>query len=130
MDDPLLVRGFEGLRNLLRDWQGVVDGDRAAGDALRQIVALDQFHHEGRDVGGFLQPIDLRNVRMVQRGEHFSFALKTRKAIRIAGDRGRQNLDRHRSFQVAVGRTIHLAHSARAEGGEDFVGAETGTGQE
>ena len=47
MDDPLLVRGFERLGDLLRDRQRFVERDRAARDALRQIVALDEFHHEG-----------------------------------------------------------------------------------
>ena len=49
MDDALLVRGFERLRNLLRDRQRLVDRDRAARNALGQIVALDEFHHERGD---------------------------------------------------------------------------------
>ena len=46
MDDALLVRRFERLGDLLRDRQRFVERDRAARDALREIVALDQFHHE------------------------------------------------------------------------------------
>ena len=48
MHDPLLVRGFERLGDLLRDRQRFVERNRAAGDALRQVVAFDQFHHEGQ----------------------------------------------------------------------------------
>jgi hypothetical protein len=40
MDDALLVRGFERLRNLLRDRQRLLDRDRAARNALGQIVAV------------------------------------------------------------------------------------------
>ena len=47
MNDPLFVRGLEGFRDLLRDGQRFVERNRAAGNALRQVVALDQFHHEG-----------------------------------------------------------------------------------
>ena len=61
---------------------------------------------------------------MIERGEDFGFALKAREPIRIAGHHGGQNLDRDRSFQIAVGRPIHLAHAARTDGGSDFVGAE------
>ena len=50
MDDALLVRGFERVGDLSRDRQGV--GQRRPAhrsprvDELRQILALDQFHHE------------------------------------------------------------------------------------
>ena len=54
MDDPLLVRRFERLGDLLRDRQRLVERDRAARDALRQVVALDQFHHERADVRGLI----------------------------------------------------------------------------
>ena len=46
MDDPLLVRRFERLGDLPRDRQRLVDRDRAARDPLREILALDEFHHE------------------------------------------------------------------------------------
>ena len=46
MNDPLLVRGFERVRDLLRDRQGFVDRDRAARDPLREVLALDELHHE------------------------------------------------------------------------------------
>ena len=47
VDDPLLVRGFERLGDLLRDGQRVVERHGSARDALRQIVAFDELHHEG-----------------------------------------------------------------------------------
>ena len=48
MDDALLVRGFERVGNLPRDRQRFVERNGAAGDSLRQILALDQFHDERR----------------------------------------------------------------------------------
>ena len=47
MDDALLVRGFERLGDLRRDRQRLIERDRATRDALREILALDEFHHEG-----------------------------------------------------------------------------------
>jgi hypothetical protein len=55
MNDPLLVRRFERLRDLLGDGES------------------------------FGQPVDRRDVRMVERREYFRLALKAREAIRIAG---------------------------------------------
>ena len=46
MDDPLLVRGFQGFGDLLRDRQRLVERDCPASDAIRERRPLDQFHHE------------------------------------------------------------------------------------
>ena len=66
MDDPVLVRCLEGFRHLLRDRQGFVEGDRAAGDALREVVALDEFHHQDRHACALFEPVDGGDVGMVQ----------------------------------------------------------------
>ena len=128
MDDALLVRGFERLGDLLRDRQRFVEWNRAARDALRQVLALDEFHHQGGDVRRFLEAVDRRDVRMVEGREDFGFALKAREAIGIAGHRGGQHLDRDRPLQIRVGRAIDLAHAAGADLRGDFVDAEAGAG--
>ena len=66
------------------------------------------------------------DVRMVQRGEDFGFALEAREPIGIAGERLGQHLDRDLAFQLGVRRAIHLAHPAGADLGGDFVRAEAG----
>jgi hypothetical protein len=43
---------------------------------------------------------------MIERGEHFCFALKSGEASRFTAHRGGQPLDRHRSLLIAVGRAI------------------------
>ena len=48
MKDPSLVRRFQRLRNLLRSGQRLVDGDRTACNAPRQILAFHEFHHQER----------------------------------------------------------------------------------
>ena len=72
MDDPLLVRGFEGLG----DRQRLINGNRALHDAVGQRRPLDQFHDERLHTIGIFEAVDLRDVRMVQRGKPFSFALE------------------------------------------------------
>jgi hypothetical protein len=121
VDDVLLMRRFERVRDLLRDRQRLVDRDRAARDSRRQVVALDQFHDQGGEVWGLLEAVDRPDVRMVEGRERFGFTLKARKAIRIAGHRCRQHLDRRRPLQIAVDRAIDLAHSAFAELGDDGI---------
>ena len=49
MNNPLLVRGFQRLGDLLRNRQRLGKRDRSTRDALREILALDEFHHERAD---------------------------------------------------------------------------------
>ena len=40
MNDPLFMRGFECVSDLLRDGQRLIEWNRAARNALRQVLAL------------------------------------------------------------------------------------------
>ena len=60
MDDALLVRRFQRLRDLPGDGQRFVERDRATRDALRQVLALDQLHHERGDAAAFFEAVDRR----------------------------------------------------------------------
>ena len=46
MDDPLFVRGFQRLGDLLRNRQRLVDRNGPLRDAVRESRPLDQFHHQ------------------------------------------------------------------------------------
>jgi hypothetical protein len=97
---------------------------------LRQILALNEFHHERSDACAFFKAIDARNVWMVQGREHFRFTLKPRDPIVVSGEQRRQDLDRDLAFEPGVGRPIDLAHAPFADLGGDLVDAETGAGRE
>ena len=96
----------------------------------RQILAVDQLHDEGRHAAGFFEPVDRRNIRMIQRGEHFGFALEACDPIRIGRDRRRQNLDGDIALQLGIRRAIDLAHPACANWHGDFIDAEARAGGE
>jgi len=120
--------GFEGFRDLLCDRQCFVDGNCSASDALGEVIALDQFHDEGVCPGGFLKPVNRRDVRMIQGRERLCFAFKACDAIGIRGERVGQNLDRDLAIERSVRRTIDLAHAPFTDGRADLVDAEAGTG--
>ena len=83
MDDALLVRGFERVGDLPRDRQRLVERGSGPGDAIReQGLALDQLHHQ-RAPRRFLEAVDLRDVRMIERGEQARLALEARQALGI-----------------------------------------------
>jgi hypothetical protein len=64
-------------------------------------------------------------VRMIERREDLRLAMKAREPIRIARERGRQNLQRDVAIQLRIARPIHLAHTAGADGGDDFIRSES-----
>ena len=88
----------------------------------RQILALDQFHDQGRAVARLLESVDRRNVRMIQRGQHFRLALESGQPFRIGGHGRGQHLEGDAPFQLVVGRAIDLAHAAFAQFGHDLIG--------
>ena len=106
------------------------DRNRALRDALRKRRAFDQLHHERVHAVRVLQPVDRGDVRMIQRGEDFRFALKARQAVGVGGERRREDLDRDLTLQLRVGRPIDLPHATHAELRGDFVDAEAGAGRE
>jgi hypothetical protein len=86
MDDPLFVRRFERLRDLFRDRPRLVERNRAARDPLREILAVDEFHHERGGAVALFEAKDPGDVRMVQRREHFRLALETGEPIVVSGE--------------------------------------------
>jgi hypothetical protein len=128
MNDALLMGRFERFRDLLRDRECFVEGDRAARNPLREVLALDEFHHERGDASTLLEAVDGGDVRIVQGREHFRFALKTREPIVVRCQCRRQDLDRDLALQFRVGRPKHLAHSPFTDLGRDVVDAEARSG--
>ncbi len=89
MDDALLVRGLERIGHLTRDRESLVDRDCAASKALRQVLALDEFHDQRLRRAGLiprvLHAIQVGDVWMVEGREYFGFTLEARQSIRIGG---------------------------------------------
>ena len=57
-------------------------GIGAARDALRQILAFDEFHHERGHAPAFFEAVDRGDVRMIQRREHFALRAENARADR------------------------------------------------
>ena len=72
--------------------------------------------------------VDRRDARMIERRKNFGFALEANHAVQVTGERFRQNLDSHIASQLRIPGAIDLAHPARTNSGDDFIGAETAAG--
>ena len=109
--------------------EGFVDRDGALRDAIRKRRAFHEFHHERDGPVPLLEAVDRGDVGMIQRCQHFRFALEARQSLRVTGHRSRQHLDGDLSLQVRIGGPIDDAHAARANLRGDFVRAETRAGR-
>src|SRR5450432_4796743 len=79
---------------------------------------VHELHHQviGADI------VNLADVGMVQRGDGAGLAFEA------VGEGGLRKLDGDRAVETRVAGLPHLAHAARAEGREQFVGSELFTG--
>ena len=66
MHDSLGVRRFECLGDLPGDRQRFTDWQCASSDPVREVLALDQFHHERRDRAALIEAVDAGDERVVQ----------------------------------------------------------------
>ena len=73
-------------------------------------------------------PVDGRDVRVVQGGERLGFAREPGQPIGIIRERVRQDLQRDIAIELRVAGPPHLPHAAFADLGGDFVDAEAGAG--
>jgi hypothetical protein len=86
VDDAALVGHGEGVGNLLRDADRLVNLERPVLEFLLERLALDQLHHDAGRPVDLLEAVDLRDVRMVQRSEDLCFPLESGKAVGVSGE--------------------------------------------
>jgi hypothetical protein len=116
VDDAVRVRRFERLGYLAGMIQDGGQGQRPA-----QRLPFHEFEHQVVQFLGLLQTVDRRDAGVIQRGQGTRLAPEARQPFRVAGELGRQGLDRHVPAEFAVVRPVDLAHSSRAQHAEDAV---------
>src|SRR5262245_14990976 len=103
MNDALFVRRLERLGDLAGNRERLLERNGTASDSLREVFTLDQLHHERRETVALLETVDGGDVRMIQRRQHFGFALKPRHAGTVGGERRGQNLESDLALEPGVG---------------------------
>ena len=66
VDDPGGMRRFERVGDLDRQWQQLIEIERAPGDAMLQRHALEKLHHEERATVLFADIVDGADVGVIQ----------------------------------------------------------------
>ena len=135
MHDAALVSCIQAIGDLTEEVDRVVDAQRSSGESLSQGLSLDQLHddvaqlpHHATGLAGPLQldrgagePVDDRDVGMVQRGQRLRFALEPPDGHAIGDQALGQDLDRHSAVQGLVMSPIDLTHATLPELAGDSV---------
>jgi hypothetical protein len=120
MNDPLGVRGFEGTRDLQREGHGLFDRNRTAPDAVLEGLSLHQLEDEELLSVVLIEPVDGRDVLMIERGQDLRLALESRHAFGVTSKGLGEDLERHLPPELGVLGAVDLAHTAFAELARDF----------
>src|ERR1700730_15018190 len=86
MNDPRRMRRIESVSDLDRKRQQQFSFQGASGNAVLQHDAIQKLHGDERLPVLFANVIDRADVRVVQSGCGLSFAAKTGKRLRVAGN--------------------------------------------
>jgi hypothetical protein len=124
------MRRLQGPGNLTGNWQRLAERNRAARDTLCEVLSPDELHHQRAIAAPLLEPVDLRNIRMVQRGERLGFAGEPGEPVRVPGDGSGQDLQGDIATELRVMGAKHLSHAAFADLRVDFIRAEASAGGE
>ena len=120
VDDAGLVRLREAARDLHREIERLLDGQRSAVDEVAQRPAVDELHREIRRGTGLADFEDRDDVRMIQRGRGARLERETREAFLVREEVFRQDLQRDLAAEPRVRRAVDLAHPAGAEPVDDL----------
>ena len=136
MDDAGLVRDFQGLGNLRSNSYGL--GYRqaraatggAVADHLVERAAGHELHDDRLVPRGLDRAVDLRDARVVERGQRPRLALESLSPVHVAGKGVGQDLQRDVAIELRVAGAKHLSHPTLANGSGHFVDAEACAGSE
>ena len=126
VDDALLVRGGEALRDLLRDLDRARERQRAGrAQHLRQRLALDERHRQVLDAVDLAEVVNADDVLVGDLAREHELALEALLELLRGGRirlRGRaDHLDRDRDAELVIERLVDGAHAAGAEQLDDRV---------
>ncbi len=118
MDDPLRVRGIEGLGNLGSEIDHLRGGQRAPADEPGQHVPVEHLHRQEVPAFVLADFVDGADVRMVQAGDRAGFVLETRLAVQPAGC---DELEHDLAAEGQVVGVVHLGATPFADLGDQLV---------
>ena len=107
--------GFvESVGDFRADFENLLGGQGTFGDTLRETFAFDALHYE---VFGAVLRADVEegtDVRVIEGGDGFGFALEAEFTRWIGREMYRENFDSNGSLETRVASAVDFAHTTRA----------------
>ncbi len=117
---------FKTFGDLHRDTERLIGRYSAFFDAVGERRSLDELHDECRRAVRFLEPIDVGDVRMIERRQQFGLALEASQTLCVGRKRLWQDFDGNVALEIRVCRPIHHAHATGTDLISDFVWTKAG----
>lgn len=95
-----------------------------------RAFADNKLHNEKPDVTIALESMERRDVGVIEGSKKLRFALEATQAFWVLRERLGKDFDGDVTPERGVFGFVDFAHAAGADGGEDFVRAEAGSGGE
>ncbi len=128
VDDSLLVRGGEAVDDLERVVDRLALREAAAREGRAQRLAFEELLDDVGRAVVLADVVDGGDVGVVPDPGSLRLLLEAAQAVGVGGEGGGEDLDGDVAAEAWVLRAVDLSHAARADGGEDLVGAEPGAG--
>jgi len=121
MNDAFGVSCVERIGDLRGEIENLINGERTGLDCVFERGPFEQFHDdEGFAVGG-ADVVNRADVRMIESGRGFGFAVEAREGMRIGGDIFGEEFERDVAVEARVFGFVHHTHAAVSDFGEDAV---------
>ena len=91
---------------------------------MREVFALDQFHHERVNVIRLFESVNDGDVGMVERGKGLGFTFKAPEPIGVVRERDGQDLECDLAIEFGIARAIDLAHATDTQQRSDVIDAD------
>src|SRR5438132_1339703 len=129
MHDACRMGFAQTLSNLSQIFQQLVQRSFVAVDLIAQSVAVNVLHGDEMYTFALTDFVDVRDVRMIERGGGGGLLLETAHSISISSNFGRQNLQRDFAMEPQVFRQINFAHATFAEQRADLITIDASIGR-
>ncbi len=130
VDDPLLVRRGKPVRHLERVVDRLARREPSAGEGRAQRLTFQKLADDVRRPFMRADVVDRRDVGMIEQPRRLRLLLEPPQPVRVVGEGGRQNLNRHLAREPRVPCAIHLTHPSGAEGREDLIWTKLAAGRD
>jgi hypothetical protein len=130
VNDAAFMRRFQRLGDLSRDGHRFLQSHRSLRDPIGERQPIDKLQNERARTAGVFDAVNMRDMGMIERGEHFRLTLKPRQAIAIGREGLREDLQGDVALETSIAGAVDLTHAPSPKRRKDVVRAELSAGGE